>query len=290
MTILDRIIEVKKEEVARLKKTATPESFAQMPGFGRSCLSLKAALLKDGSSGVIAEFKQKSPSKGVINASADAGRVTAGYSLAGAAGLSILTDETFFGGSLQNLVAGRAANPSTPILRKDFMIDPIQVYEAKAMGADLVLLIASCLGTAQAGELAELAKSLGMEVLVEVHTEEELAKIPAETDLVGVNNRDLHSFQTDIETSVLLAKLIPERFVKISESGLSSPETIFYLREHGYQGFLMGETFMKTKDPAEACNEFISKLKKNNIKQVHAKTAKVNAKNTKKYSRTWRNS
>lgn len=261
MTILDRIIEIKKEEVARLKKTATPESFVQMPGFGLSCLSLKAALLKEGSSGVIAEFKQKSPSKGVINASANAGQVTAGYTQAGAAGLSILTDETFFGGNLQNLLAGRAVNPSTPILRKDFMIDPIQVYEAKAMGADLVLLIASCLGTAQARELAALAKALGMEVLVEIHTEEELAKIPADADLVGVNNRDLHSFQTDIETSVRLAELIPERFVKISESGLSSPETIFYLREHGYLGFLMGETFMKTTDPAKACNEFILKIK-----------------------------
>jgi indole-3-glycerol phosphate synthase len=265
MTILDHIIEIKKEEVARLKKAATTETFSQMPGFDRCCLSLKDALLKEGSSGVIAEFKQKSPSKGVINASADADRVTAGYTQAGAAGLSILTDEPFFGGNLQNLVAGRAANPSTPILRKDFMIDPIQVYEAKAAGADLVLLIASCLGSAQAGELAALAKALGMEVMVEVHTEEELEKIPAVADLVGVNNRDLHSFQTDIETSVRLAKLIPDKFVKISESGLSSPETIFYLREHGYRGFLMGETFMKTTDPAKACNEFISKLKKNNI-------------------------
>jgi indole-3-glycerol phosphate synthase len=266
MTILDRIIEVKKEEVAALKKTATPGMFRQKPGFDRKCISLKDSLLDKKSSGIIAEFKQKSPSKGIINVKADIKTVTTGYVKAGAAGLSILTDSVFFGGDLNNLILAREANPFTPILRKDFMIDPIQVYEAKAAGADLILLIAVCLEKSQMEDLAGLAKSLGLEVLVEIHNEKELEKIPAKTDLVGVNNRDLQSFKTDVETSVRLGKLIPERFVKISESGLSSPEKIVNLRENGYKGFLIGETFMKTADPADACYKLISKLKKQRIK------------------------
>jgi indole-3-glycerol phosphate synthase len=260
MNFLDQIIGIKKEEVAALKKSASPATFRSMPMFGRVCISLKKPLLEEGNPGIIAEFKQKSPSKGVINASANVSEVTAGFIQAGAAGLSVLTDSVFFGGSLANLALARKANPSDPILRKDFIIDPIQVYEAKAAGADLILLIAACLGKSQAGELAGLAKSIGLGVLTEIHDEEELGKTPAAADLVGVNNRDLHLFQTDIETSVRLAKLIPERFVKISESGLSSPETIFYLREHGYQGFLIGESFMKTADPVEACKKLIKEI------------------------------
>lgn len=261
MNILEKIIEAKKAEIAHQKSLVSIEMLSEIPDFDRKCISLKASLLKKGSSGIIAEFKQQSPSKGIINAKAKVEEVTKAYSDAGAAGLSVLTEPKFFGGSQANLVKARETNPEIPILRKDFMIDPYQLVEAKAYGSDVILLIAECLTKEQAELLAKDAKILGMEVLMEIHSEEELAKFNDFVDIVGINNRDLRTFDVDIETSVRLGKLIPDRSVKISESGLSGAREIHYLRENGFKGFLIGETFMKTDNPGEACRKFIEGLK-----------------------------
>jgi indole-3-glycerol phosphate synthase len=232
--------------------------------FFRKCNSLKEIILLPGSSGIIAEFKQKSPSKGLINATVDAGEVAKGYAAAGASGISVLTDFPFFGGSLENLRKARKSCPEIPLLRKDFMLDEYQLVEAKASGADVILLIAACLSKLQAAELAGLARELGMEVLFEIHGEEELDLIPDQADFVGVNNRNLKTMTVSLGTSFHLAPLIPDRFVKISESGISTPEDVSKLKAAGYQGFLIGENFMHTGDPAKACREFILKLKNDN--------------------------
>jgi indole-3-glycerol phosphate synthase len=260
MTILDKIVEVKKGEIKNLKKVSSIEKLKATPLFGRKCISLKESLLEKESSGIIAEFKQKSPSRGMINETARVEEVTKGYAEAGAAGLSVLTDFEFFGGNIINLIKAREANSKIPILRKDFIIDPIQVYEAKAFGADVILLIAACLEKTKLDELAKQAISLGKEVLVEIHNEEELEKITDQTTMVGVNNRDLKTLEVDINTSITLGKLIPDGFVKISESGLSEIENIIQLRKNGFKGFLIGETFMKTADPVGACYKLISEL------------------------------
>jgi len=260
MNILDKIIETKKTEVAGQKRTVSIEKLEKFPLFNRKCNSLKASLLKDGSSGIIAEFKQKSPSKGEINFKIKVEEVTKGYANAGVAGISVLTDYEYFGGTLENLVKARDTNPEIPILRKDFMIDTYQIFEAKAHGADVILLIAACLEKEQAEVLAKEAKKLGMEVLMEVHNAKELEKVTDFVDIVGVNNRDLKTFTMDIETSIRLSKLIPGKFVKISESGLDSAKTIHYLRENGFKGFLIGETFMKTENPGVASRKLIEEL------------------------------
>ncbi|MBW6536500.1 MAG: indole-3-glycerol phosphate synthase TrpC [Mariniphaga sp.] len=260
MNILEKIVETKKAEVARQKKVVSVAQLKKFPGYQRKCNSLKTALLKSGSSGIIAEFKQKSPSKGEINFAVKVEEVTRGYADAGAAGLSVLTDYEYFGGTMANLAKAREVNPEIPIIRKDFMVDLYQVVEAKAFGADVILLIAACLEKEQAETLAKKAKSLGMEVLMEVHNAEELKLVNDFVDMVGVNNRNLKTFKVDVETSVKLAERIPIRFVKVSESGLAGAETIHYLRKSGFKGFLIGETFMKTNNPAEACRALIVKL------------------------------
>ncbi len=261
MNILDEINNHKRTEIARSKNLVSVEQLKASPYFKRKTNSLKAALLARGASGVIAEFKTKSPSKGVINDEAEASEVTSSYVAAGASGLSVLTDDRFFGGSFDDLAKARWANPDIPILRKDFMLDPYQIYEARAHGADVILLIAESLSKSSLLELTETAKEIGMEVLVEVHSAEELEKLNPMVDLVGVNNRNLKTFEVDIQTSVRLSALIPEQFVKISESGLSDPFSIAELRAAGFKGFLIGETFMKTENPGKACAEFIEKLK-----------------------------
>ncbi|MBN1822151.1 MAG: indole-3-glycerol phosphate synthase TrpC [Prolixibacteraceae bacterium] len=259
MNILNKIIEVKKDEVRELKRKTSVKMLEEMPLFNRNCNSLKKAI-SEKQIGIIAEFKQKSPSKGIINSNASIEEVTKGYVDAGAVGISVLTDSDFFGGCLENLVKTRKANPDTPILRKDFIIDEIQIYEAKAYGADVILLIAACLKKEELFNLAETAKKLGLEILVEVHNEDELEKIPDFNDLVGINNRNLKTFEVDIQHSIRLAKQIPYQFIKISESGLSEVSNIQLLKENGFKGFLIGETFMKTNDPAKTCREFISNL------------------------------
>lgn len=261
MNILDQIIAVKKIEVALQKEKISIAELEKSNLFGRRCISLKDKLKEKNNSGIIAEFKQKSPSKGIINSEARVEEVTRGYFDAGAVCLSVLTDSQFFGGSAENLKKAREANPEIPILRKDFMVDEYQIYEAKSWGADLILLIAACLEKEEAKKLALKAKLLGMEVLMEIHNEEELEIINEFVDFVGVNNRDLKTFTMDIETSVRLSKLIPDKFVKISESGLDNAKTIHYLRENGFKGFLIGESFMKTENPGEACKKLIEALK-----------------------------
>lgn len=263
MNILERIVDTKKTEIIARKMNLTENQLELIGDYHRVCNSLKDVLLQPGSSGIIAEFKQKSPSRGVINTSVTIDEVTSGYALAGATGLSILTDYEYFGGSLADLVKAREGCPRLPVLRKDFIIDPYQVAEAKAFGADVILLIAACLEKNQAEMLAKKAKSLGLEVLMEIHNAEEIEKMNDFVDLVGVNNRNLKTMEVDVETSVKLADKLPAGCIKISESGLSSAKTINYLKDNGFKGFLIGETFMKTKNPGEACRNLITELGEN---------------------------
>lgn len=259
MTILDEIIAQKRIEVAQRKEASPVSVLEQMPDFKRHPLSAREAIQGLHSTGIIAEFKRKSPSKGIINDQADVALTTQGYVAAGAAVLSVLTDEPFFGGTPADLQAARFANPATPILRKDFVIDEYQLFEAKAWGADLVLLIASCLTPAEVKALSEQAQSLGLQVLLEVHDEDELDQtLTHSIDLVGVNNRNLKTFTTSIDTSLRLVDRIPDTFGKITESGLHDAETMFNLFRAGFDGFLIGEAFMKTADPAEALRSIVT--------------------------------
>lgn len=260
MNILDTIVAAKRLEVAECrKKTSTRELEAQI-SFNRKTISLKSRLLQPSSSGIIAEFKRKSPSKGVINDRFASEDVTFAYQEAGVAGVSILTDGPFFWGSPEDLIAARESL-SIPILRKEFIIDEYQILEAKAMGADLILLIAAILDKKEVKAFASLAKSLGLEILFEIHDKEELEKVCEEVTFVGVNNRNLKTFVVDIQQSVSLTELIPSEFLKISESGIDSVESIQMLKQVGYHGFLIGENFMKTDHPGEACKNFISQLR-----------------------------
>ena len=258
MNILDRIIEHKKGEVARRKLAVPVKELEKAPYFSRPILSLKDFLLDESRTGIITEFKRKSPSKGVINGNADVVAVTAAYTKNGASCLSVLTDEDFFGGSTDDLQKARINQ--VPILRKDFMIDEYQLIEAKAMGADVILLIAACLSVQQVKSLAQFAKSLGLAVLLELHAEEELGHICHETELVGINNRNLKTFVVDIDRSLKMAQQIPANKIKIAESGISSVATINLFRENGFSGFLMGENFMKEADPGEAFAKFVLEL------------------------------
>ena len=255
MTILDKIIAEKRIEIAKRKSEKTISKLENELYFNRKCLSLKENLLKS-DTGIIAEFKRKSPSKGWIHENADARIIPAGYCTAGASGISILTDEPFFGGTPQDLITARPL-VDCPILRKEFIVDEYQLFEAKAMGADVILLIASALSVDETNELAKKAKALGLEVLLEIHNREELEHINEYVDMVGVNNRNLKTFEVNIDVSKELADLIPDEFVKISESGISNPETVIELRKYGYKGFLMGENFMKTENPALSLKKFI---------------------------------
>ncbi|MGE4586597.1 MAG: indole-3-glycerol phosphate synthase TrpC [Mangrovibacterium sp.] len=260
MTILDEINARKRQEIKQAMAAVSTDELRARPLFTRPVNSLKMALKEPGASGIIAEFKTSSPSRGLIHAGADVTTVTTGYVAAGASGLSVLTDTHFFGGSTENLEKARRANPHTPILRKDFILHPYQLYEAKARGADVVLLIAASLGTEDMLELARTAREIGLEVLAELHAEEEMEKLNPYVDLVGINNRNLKTFAVDLETSVRLSRLLPRELTRISESGLSSPGHIRALRQAGFEGFLMGETFMKTPDPAVCCRAFIQSL------------------------------
>lgn len=262
MNILDEIIAHKKREVEEKKNLVPVKILEQSIYFETRPLSMKKHLQQEDKSGIIAEFKRKSPSEGIINERAKVDETTTGYVQAGAAALSVLTDTRFFGGENDDILLARKHN-SCPIIRKDFILEEYQVLETKALGADTVLLIASALTPEAAKNLAAFTKSLGMEVLLEVHNEEELkAYLNEDVDMLGVNNRNLGTFETAIQTSIELANQIPDQFVKVSESGIKSPETIIELRNYGYQGFLMGTYFMKYERPEEACADFINKLKK----------------------------
>ncbi len=261
MNILETIVAHKKKEVALRKLALSSKDLEKSPYFEQHTLSLKESLKAHDSSGIIAEFKRKSPSKGWIHEQANATQVTQGYEQAGAAGLSVLTDVSFFGAKEEDFAEVRK-RLTLPMLRKDFMIEEYQILEAKSMGADVILLIAACLSSEVLHQLAKLAHSLGLEVLLEVHSAEELEpNIHEYIDLVGVNNRNLKTFEVDINTSLILASKIPGHIVKISESGLSQIDTLHQLRAAGFEGFLMGENFMKNTVPGDACTAFIKSLK-----------------------------
>ena len=222
-------------------------------------VSLREALLQS-ESGIIAEFKRKSPSKGWIKEEGRADIIPLSYQQNGAAALSILTDEHYFGGSDDFIHTARQSGVTLPILYKNFVIDEAQLYAAALCGASAVLLIAACLSKQECKRLLEKAHDLGLEVLLEMHSEPELEYADLGPDLCGINNRNLGSFVTDVENSFRLAELLPKDAVKVSESGISNPDTVKALRQAGFRGFLIGENFMKTADPGQALNEFISKL------------------------------
>ena len=221
--------------------------------------SLREALLQS-ESGIIAEFKRKSPSKGWIKKEGRADIIPLSYQQNGAAALSILTDEHYFGGSDDFIRTARQSGVTLPILYKNFVIDEAQLYAAALCGASAVLLIAACLSKQECKHLLDKAHDLGLEVLLEMHSEPELEYADLNPDLCGINNRNLGSFVTDVENSFRLAELLPKDAVKVSESGISNPDTVRALRQAGFRGFLIGENFMKTADPGLALNEFISKL------------------------------
>lgn len=259
MNILEKIAVTKRQEV-QARKEQTPSGVLEAkPFFMRDGKSLSAALEKS-NSGLITEFKRKSPSRPDLNLEADVEAISSAYETAGAAGISVLTDETYFGGSDADLLMARQ-RVELPILRKDFIIDEYQVLEAKAIGADVILLIAALLTKKEIKRFSETARNLGLEILLEVHDEAELeASLVPEVQMVGVNNRNLKTFEVDINTSKRLSGKIPDSFVKVSESGISELSTVHELRQYGYQGFLMGENFMKTANPGLAASDFINSL------------------------------
>lgn len=265
MNILDKIVRDKRIEV-QLRKSLIPVSqLEQSVLFDRATASLSERL-KSSTSGIIAEHKRRSPSKSVINQSLNVQDVARGYENAGVCGMSVLTDTKYFGGSLDDLILARASC-NMPLLRKEFIIDTYQILEAKAYGADVILLIAAILSREEIKEFSEFAKSLHLDVLLEVHNEEELQKaIMPSLDMLGVNNRNLKTFEVSLETSKVLSAQIPDDFVKVSESGISSVEAIKELQPYGYKGFLIGENFMKTDNPGEATKLFIDELSRLTLK------------------------
>lgn len=259
MTILDKIVERKKEIVAEQKTKISESELRSYPFFKRETFSLVASLRNPTRSNIITEFKRQSPSKGVINGNADVVTVTKGYTSNGSACLSVLTDTDFFGGKNEDLIAARVNE--IPILRKDFIVDEYQILEAKAIGADVILLIAACLTREQVVVLTDYAHGLGLEVLLELYAEDELGHIYEKVDLVGINNRNLKTFEVDIQNSIRLLGLLPKDKPAIAESGISHPETVKELMDAGFGGFLMGEHFMKTDDPAQAFADYYQALK-----------------------------
>lgn len=262
MNILDQIIEHKRKEIEERKALWPTRILEKGILFDRKTHSLRKALLRADQSGIIAEFKRQSPSKGIINKDSSVVQVTAGYTQAGASALSIITDLKFFGGSSEDLTTARKHN-ACPILRKDFVIDEYQIVEAKSIGADVILLIAAALTAEEVKSLTNFAHTLGLEVLLEIHNEQEfLNNAQASIDLIGVNNRDLKTFEVSIEISKKLSTLIPDVMVKVSESGIDDPKSILELRKFGFKGFLIGQAFMQEANPEKACAEFIDGLRK----------------------------
>ena len=262
MNILDKVAAAKRVEVEERKEEVPLETLKLLPHFKRKCLSMSENL-RNSSTGIIAEVKRRSPSHPEINLDADVAEITAGYEAAGACGISVLTDEEFFGGSMDDLMLARET-VKIPLLRKDFIIDEYQIYEAKAIGADVILLIAAILTRKEIQSFSRTAKELGLEVLLEVHNEEELEKsLMPGLDMIGVNNRNLKTFDVDLKNSKDLAEKIPADVVKISESGISETSAIVELQKSGFKGFLIGGNFMKTEDPGKSASEFIQELKNN---------------------------
>ncbi len=257
MNILDKIVARKVQEVAEAKAITSIQELEKQTYFSRETFALKTFLLDPTKSSIIAEYKRKSPSKGIINNFSTVEEVTTGYAKAGASALSVLTDIDFFMGKPEDVLAARAVN-NIPILRKEFIIDEYQIIEAKALGADIILLIAAILTPQQINQFAQLAKSLNLSTLLEVHDREELERsFSQHLDVIGVNNRNLKDFSVTINTSLELAPLIPKDFLKISESAISGITTINLLKQAGFNGFLIGENFMKTQNPGKAMQDFV---------------------------------
>lgn len=260
MNILEQIIKHKKKEVSERKELYPIKLLEKSLYFNSPTVSLKEYLLREDKIGIIAEIKHQSPSLGKINPYVNVERTSIGYMQAGASALSILTDQTFFGGKNEDLSIARKFN-FCPILRKDFIIDEYQIVEAKSIGADAILLLANVLTKPECNRFTFLAHQLGLEILLETHTLEELDYYENETDVIGINNRDLKSFRVDFNHSVELANQLPKDAIKVSESGIKTTDEILFLKKQGFHGFLMGETFMKHSRPEKACQQFISEVK-----------------------------
>jgi indole-3-glycerol phosphate synthase len=258
-TILEKIIENKKKELELLKKITPVRDLENSMLFSRKIISLSESLTDKHKTGIVAEFKRKSPSKGIMNSTSQVGEVTSGYFMEGASGVSILTDTQFFGGSNADILKVREKS-FFPILRKDFIIDEYQIIESKSIGADVILLIAAILGENEVLRFSALSRSLGMEVLLEIHDPAELKKVNRHVNIIGVNNRNLKTFVVDTGTSERLVEKIPDGFLKISESGISSCDIIKMLRISGYKGFLIGGKFMNSADPVKTFSEFVKDL------------------------------
>ena len=259
MNILDKIVNNTKSEIQEKKKNFSIKNLESSPLFKMPTISLVNCLLNS-NSGIIAEHKRRSPSKKNINNNVDLVKVVKGYQDAKVCGVSVLTDKKYFGGSLEDLNLSKASS-NIPVLRKEFIVDPYQIIESKANGADVILLIASILSKKEIKQFSLLAKELGIEVLLEIHNKEELEKsIMQSIDIIGVNNRNLKTFKVNLDASRELSEYIPKEFLKISESGIDSVESIMNLKSYGFDGFLVGENFMKTKDPGKTALKFIKKL------------------------------
>lgn len=267
MKYLDKIIAHKAKEIAERKSLYPVKLLERSVYFPTNPVSMKAYLTRKDKSGVIAEFKRKSPSKGWINQFAKPGEITLGYMQSGASAVSVLTDSEFFAGTFKDLTAARDEN-YCPILQKDFILDEYQVIEAKSIGADCILLIAAILTKDQLKSLAKFAYSLGLEALIEIHSKEELDKIPPEVAIAGINNRNLKTFEVDLENSEKLLGMLPKDLVKIAESGINAAEEGVRLKAMGFNGLLIGEQFMRTIDPVSACRKFIRRLEKLEAKRV----------------------
>ncbi len=256
--ILQTIVAHKKMEVAQQQEKKPIAELEKLPLFTTPAYSLKRFLLDGTRTGIIAEYKRKSPSKGIINNTASVSEVTAAYSLHGASALSILTDEHFFGGAIDDIITARIN--TLPILRKEFIVDEYQIIEAKAIGADAILLIAAVLTVEEVKNFTMLSHSLGLEVLLELHDETELDSITDAVDIIGINNRNLKTFAVSLEHSIKLSSRLPKEKIKIAESGIHSSKDIAYLKQGGFDGFLIGESFMKNSDPGLAFAQFVSEL------------------------------
>ena len=260
MSILQQIIASKKKEIALRKMVVSVAQLESSDLFNKKTKSLSKSI-SNSPFGIIAEHKRRSPSKATINQDLSVEEIVKGYADAGTSGISVLTDSQYFGGSLDDLLLTRAS-VQLPLLRKEFIIDEYQILEAKAFGADAILLIAAVLSKQEIKQLSEFAQSVALEVLLEVHNLKELEKsIMPSLNLIGVNNRNLNTFEVSLQNSIELVNDIPNDFVKISESGLTTTDDIHLLRNHGFQGFLIGENFMKTANPGKSLNQFINQLK-----------------------------
>lgn len=260
MDILTKIVSRKREEVDARKRKVSESRLSDRPGFSSSVQSFSGFVCDPQLSGVIAEFKRKSPSKPAININAKVANVIPAYTLAGASAISVLTDTDFFGGSDEDLVLARKLT-HLPLLRKDFVIDPYQVVEARSLGADVILLIAEILTREEVDHLSRTAGELGMETLLEVHSRDQLFKYHERIRNVGINNRNLSTFVTDTGFSESILPYLPQNVTRISESGIEHPDTVRHLKKLGFDGFLIGESYMKTSDPGMACRDFIQAIK-----------------------------